>query len=110
MHHAHCEAQEPTQYVAAYTAPATLITQSCKVAKNTTDGWTKTLYSGGDPTQYASMDDLKKAILNGTGPSIWTPLVTADKPCTLCMHGTAIGHSINLGRVAVSCAGQRSSP
>lgn len=79
-HHLHNEVQEPTQYVAAYTAPATLITQSCKVAKNTTDGWTKTLYSGGDPTQYASMDDLKNAILNGTGPSIWTPLVTPHTP------------------------------
>ena len=72
--------QEPTQYVSAYTAPATLITQSCKVAKNTTDGWTKTLYSGGDPTQYASMDDLKNAILNGTGPSIWTPGVIKHSP------------------------------
>ncbi|CAL5222676.1 g5075 [Coccomyxa viridis] len=65
--------QEPSSYVSEYTAPATLITSSCKIAKNTTDGWTKTLYSAGDPVTYASWEEFMDATANGTATPVFSP-------------------------------------
>ena len=67
--------QEPTSYVAQYTAPATLITPSCKIAKNTTDGWTKTLYTAGDPVTYASREAFMAATMNGSATPVFTVTV-----------------------------------
>ena len=67
--------QEPSSFVAEYTAPATLITSSCKVAKNTTDGWTRTLYSAGDPVTYASWDAFMAATADGTATPVFSPSV-----------------------------------
>ena len=67
--------QEPSSYVSEYTAPATLITSSCKIAKNTTDGWTKTLYSAGDPVTYASWEEFMYATANGTATPVFSPSV-----------------------------------
>ena len=67
--------QEPTSYVAQYIAPATLITPSCKVAKNTTDGWTKTLYTAGDPVTYASREAFMTATMNGSATPVFTVTV-----------------------------------
>ena len=71
------EMQEPSSFVGEYTAPATLITSSCKIAKNTTDGWTKTLYSAGDPVTYASWDAFLAATADGTATPVFTPSVRA---------------------------------
>ncbi|CAL8461844.1 g1375 [Coccomyxa elongata] len=65
--------QDPATFTESYTAPATLITSSCKVAKNTTDGWSRQLYSAGDPVTYASRADFVAAMMNGTQTDIWTP-------------------------------------
>ena len=73
--HASWPLQERTTYVSEYTAPATLITESCKVASNTTDGWTQTLWSGGVPTVYPSRTAFLDAMATGSATSIWTPLV-----------------------------------
>lgn len=67
--------QDPATFTESYTAPATLITSSCKVAKNTTDGWSRQLYSAGDPVTYASRADFVAAMMNGTQTDIWTPTV-----------------------------------
>jgi hypothetical protein len=67
--------QDPAVFTESYTAPATLSTSACKVAKNTTDGWSKQLYSAGDPVLYASRADFMAAMMNGTQTDIWTPSV-----------------------------------
>ena len=72
--------QEPSSYVAEYTAPATLITSSCKIAKNTTDGWTKTLYSAGDPVTYASWDAFMVATMNGSQAPVFSASVRLFSP------------------------------
>ena len=72
--------QEPTSYVAQYTAPATLITPSCKIAKNTTDGWTKTLYTAGDPVTYASREAFMAATMNGSATPVFTMTVRLLPP------------------------------
>ena len=64
--------QEPTTFVDEYVAPATLITQSCKVAVNTTDGWVQTLYTSGDPVTFPSRAAYLDAMINGSFTSIWT--------------------------------------
>lgn len=64
-----------TRQCTSYTAPATLITPSCKLAKNTTDGWTKTLYTAGDPTTYASREDFMAATMNGSATPVFTVTV-----------------------------------
>lgn len=77
-----------------YTAPATLITSSCKIAKNTTDGWTKTLYSAGDPVTYASWEAFMEATANGMATPVFSPSVravplednTPDLPCLSEVH------------------------
>ncbi len=75
--------QEPTSYVAQYTAPATLITPSCKIAKNTTDGWTKTLYTAGDPVTYASREAFMAATMNGSATPVFTVTVRLLPPDNL---------------------------
>jgi len=49
-------AQTPATYTPARTAPATLTAAGCRMAVNTTDFWTRTLFSAGPPVEYASMD------------------------------------------------------
>ena len=66
--------------MAEYTAPATLITSSCKIAKNTTDGWTKTLYSAGDPVTYASWDAFMVATMNGSQAPVFSASVRPFSP------------------------------
>ena len=83
-----------------YTGPATLITSSCKVAKNTTDGWTRTLYSAGDPVTYASWDDFMAATANGTATPVFSPSVRVvpvqhqkiiqHRPCTVIFMGEGL--------------------
>lgn len=75
------DAQDPTSFTESYTAPATLITDSCKVARNTTDGWSKLLYSAGDPVVYASRKDFVDAMMNGSQTGIWTPSVRSAPSC-----------------------------
>jgi hypothetical protein len=77
--------QEPTTYVAQYTGPATLITSSCKIAQNTTDGWTKTLYSAGDPITYASWEAFMDATSNGSAMSVFSPSVRLAHLAFYCM-------------------------
>jgi hypothetical protein len=83
--------QDPTTFTDTYTAPATLITESCKVAMNTTDGWSKTLYTGGDPTIYPSRKALMETMINGTQTGIFTSSVSLHLACIafsmLYMHG-----------------------
>ncbi len=76
---AHACMQDPAVFTESYTAPATLITPSCKVAKNTTDGWSKLLYSAGDPVVYASRADFMTAMMDGTQTDIWAPSVSSHK-------------------------------
>jgi len=49
-------AQTPAIYTPARMAPATLTAAGCRMAVNTTDFWTRTLFSAGPPVEYASMD------------------------------------------------------
>ncbi len=96
--------QEPSSYVSEYTAPATLITSSCKVAKNTTDGWTKTLYSAGDPVTYASWEEFMDATANGTAPPVFSPSVRAV-PLVLQYDCSAMPHNSNHLWTALYAAG-----
>ncbi|CAK0783795.1 hypothetical protein CVIRNUC_006995 [Coccomyxa viridis] len=88
--------QEPTSYVAQYTAPATLITPSCKIAKNTTDGWTKTLYTAGDPVTYASREAFMAATMNGSA----TPVFTVTDKQTMMAKVAAELHSVGSSAAA----------
>ena len=87
-----------------YTAPATLITSSCKIAKNTTDGWTKTLYSAGDPVTYASWDAFLKATADGTATPVFTPTVRAA-PLLLLYCAPVLPCEQSPWREAIACQG-----
>ena len=70
--------QEPTMFVDEYVAPATLITQSCKLAVNTSDSWSETLYTGGDPVTFPSRAAFVDAMIDGSFTSIWTAPVCSS--------------------------------
>jgi len=74
-------AQTPAIYTPARMAPATLTAAGCRMAVNTTDFWTRTLFSAGPPVEYASMD----ARGGGGGPDA----VLRGAACRVRVHGRA---------------------
>ncbi|KAK9846415.1 hypothetical protein WJX81_003361 [Elliptochloris bilobata] len=61
-------AKTPAVYTPAHTSPAALTAASCRLAVNTTDFWTRTLFSAGPPIVYKSMDALRAAAAAGVQP------------------------------------------
>ncbi len=64
--------QSPAKFVFEYVAPSSFISKTCKIAKNTTDYWSKTLYTQGQPKLYNSVIEFTKAIVAGTQTGITT--------------------------------------
>lgn len=48
--------QTPATYSPAQVKPAMMTAAGCRLAVNTTDFWTQTLFSAGPPVLYESMD------------------------------------------------------
>lgn len=64
--HGDCAMQNPATFTFEYTAPASFIGKTCKIAKNTTDFWSKTLYTRGRVRTYPTTTAWLTALVNGT--------------------------------------------
>ena len=56
--------QSPAVFVSQYQSAASFSTKSCQLSVNTTDYFTKVLYSGGADVTYSSVQDIT-ALTNG---------------------------------------------
>ena len=57
--------QSPAVFVSQYQSAASFSTKSCQLSVNTTDYFTKVLYSGGADVTYSSVQDFITALTNG---------------------------------------------
>jgi hypothetical protein len=60
-----CVVQSPAVFVSQYQSAASFSTKSCQLSVNTTDSFTKVLYSGGADVTYSSIQDFITALTNG---------------------------------------------
>ena len=60
-----CVVQSPAVFVSQYQSAASFSTKSCQLSVNTTDYFTKVLYSGGADVTYSSVQDFSTALTNG---------------------------------------------
>jgi len=60
-----CVMQSPAVFVSQYQSAASFSTKSCQLSVNTTDYFTKVLYSGGADVTYSSVQDFITALTNG---------------------------------------------
>lgn len=60
-----CAVQTPAVFVSQYQSAASFSTKSCQLSVNTTDSFSKVLYSGGADVTYASVQDFITALTSG---------------------------------------------
>ena len=79
--------QSPAVFVSQYQSAASFSTKSCQLSVNTTDYFTKVLYSGGADVTYSSVQDFITALTNGDFVMGMTPseqFVQVSFPFVLC--------------------------
>ncbi len=82
-----CVMQSPAVFVSQYQSAASFSTKSCQLSVNTTDYFTKVLYSGGADVTYLSVQDFITALTNGDFVMGMTPseqFVQVRLPAVLC--------------------------
>ena len=58
--------QTPAAFVSKFKSAATFSTKSCQLSVNTTDYFSKMLYSGGEDVTYSSVQDFMSALTDGS--------------------------------------------
>lgn len=61
-----CSLQTPPVFVSKYKSAASFSTKSCQLSVNTTDHFSKVLYSGGKDVTYKSVKDFMAALTDGS--------------------------------------------
>ena len=61
-----CCLQTPAVFVSKFKSAASFSTKSCQLSVNTTDHFSKLLYSGGEDVTYSSVEDFMSALTSGS--------------------------------------------